>query len=300
MAIAQKLAKTLKSILAGCLLLFSTYVSPATQTSPQSITQALTYALKATSAVALVLDANNGKVLAVSQLHATTTLHSTPGSSLKPFFLAYALKEHMIRPEATILCRRTTSIAGRNLTCTHPQSEAVFNAEEALAYSCNSYFIQLASHFSPKEAVHALEDYELTNADGLIKQPATQDQTALFLLGLERITVSPMQLATAYRKLALQLSQPDAQALSPVSRGLEDSINYGMAHNARVAQMAIAGKTGTASDPGQPWTHGWFAGFAPASSPKFVIVIYLPHGNGADAAHLAQRFFQNYKDLSSR
>jgi cell division protein FtsI/penicillin-binding protein 2 len=88
--------------------------------------------------------------------------------------------------------------------------------------------------------------------------------------------------------------------MNAVSRGLADSVKYGMAHNAQVAALAIAGKTGTASDPGQAWTHGWFAGFAPAKVPKVVIVIYLPRGNGADAAHLAQRFFNAYKETLLR
>ncbi len=65
---------------------------------------------------------------------------------------------------------------------------------------------------------------------------------------------------------------------------------YGMAHNSYVDGVSIAGKTGTAIDPGQSWTHGWFAGFAPAKAPKVVVVVYLPRGNGADAAHLAQIF----------
>ncbi len=36
----------------------------------------------------------------------------------------------------------------------------------------------------------------------------------------------------------------------------------------------------------------WFAGFASLNHEDVVIAIYLPHGNGADAARLAQHFFQ--------
>jgi stage II sporulation protein D len=58
-----------------------------------------------------------------------------------------------------------------------------------------------------------------------------------------------------------------------------------------VPDMETAGKTGTASDTLQGSSHGWFAGMGALDHEQVVIVIYLPHGNGADAAHLAQHFF---------
>jgi cell division protein FtsI/penicillin-binding protein 2 len=63
-----------------------------------------------------------------------------------------------------------------------------------------------------------------------------------------------------------------------------------MARSAAVSGVAIPGKTGTASDPGEAWTHGWFAGAIPN---RLVIVVYVPHGDGGTAAELAQRFLAN-------
>ncbi|HEV2447125.1 MAG TPA: penicillin-binding transpeptidase domain-containing protein, partial [Candidatus Sulfopaludibacter sp.] len=51
--------------------------------------------------------------------------------------------------------------------------------------------------------------------------------------------------------------------------------------------VSVAGKTGTAENPGSHGTHGWFAGFAPARDPRVVIVVYVPSGRGADAANVA-------------
>jgi peptidoglycan glycosyltransferase len=99
-------------------------------------------------------------------------------------------------------------------------------------------------------------------------------------------------MAVAYRKLALELDDVRASAArNAVREGLRDSVSYGMARNALVPGMEIAGKTGTASDSAQGWTHGWFAGTGYLGHEEVVIVIYLPRGNGADAARLAQRFF---------
>ncbi len=47
--------------------------------------------------------------------------------------------------------------------------------------------------------------------------------------------------------------------------------------------VSVAGKTGTAQVPkGQ--SHGWFAGFFPYQSPKFVICVLLEHGGSGHAA----------------
>jgi hypothetical protein len=106
------------------------------------------------------------------------------------------------------------------------------------------------------------------------------------VLGLEDVEVTPAQLARAYFRLAAQLDE-----VPVVRRGLEGSIAYGMAHNAATPGLTIAGKTGTASDAGQAWTHGWFAGIASRGAERVVVVVYVPRGNGADAAGMAHRFF---------
>src|ERR1035441_3632200 len=83
--------------------------------------------------------------------------------------------------------------------------------------------------------------------------------------------------------------QTDQPPTGPVARGLQDSVGYGMANPAAVPGVTILGKTGTASDVRETWTHGWFTGAIPG---RMVIVIYVPHGDGGTAASLAQKFFQ--------
>ena len=216
------------------------------------------------------------------------SLPSTPGSILKPLFLAGALRRQQVQPQSTVFCRRDLRInAGKrewNLACTHPQTNVAFAAQDALAYSCNRYFANLADRIPPEQAVATLEQYGL----GRAKTPQTREEKELLVLGVAGITVSPMQVATAYRKLALEL---DDNRVHAVREGLYNSVRYGMAHNAFVPGMEIAGKTGTATDTMQGSSHGWFAGTGAVGPKQLVIVIYLPSGNGADAARLAQRFF---------
>jgi cell division protein FtsI/penicillin-binding protein 2 len=84
-----------------------------------------------------------------------------------------------------------------------------------------------------------------------------------------------------------------SSAATPVFSGLERSVQYGMAHSEASTQIAFAGKTGTAAGAsGQ--THGFFVGYAPADKPEIVVVVYLEHGRGADAAAIAAPIFNAY------
>jgi cell division protein FtsI/penicillin-binding protein 2 len=276
----------------GILLVLGLSATLRAQVLPQDAQRTLDRATRGTPAVALVLDVRAGHILAAARLN--KAVRSTPGSVLKPFFLMHALQHELMQPQTTVMCRRTLTITGRNVDCTHPQSETVLDAEQALAYSCNSYFAELAKRFAPDEAAGTLRYYGIQETPPGITATvdATVEQMQLLILGLEGVSITPFELADAYRKLAGQLVKlPPDSPMQAVERGLEDSVAYGMAHNAHVDGLSIAGKTGTASDHGQSWTHGWFVGFVPAKSPKVVVVVYLPRGNGADAAHLAQVFF---------
>ena len=66
--------------------------------------------------------------------------------------------------------------------------------------------------------------------------------------------------------------------------------------------MKVAGKTGTAPAEEGPWTHAWFAGYAPADNPEIVVLVFLEKGHGgSEAAIVAREIFGAYaKHESSR
>ena len=80
---------------------------------------------------------------------------------------------------------------------------------------------------------------------------------------------------------------------SPIFEGLQQSVTYGMGRMAQPdAPMKVAGKTGTAMADEGPWTHAWFAGYAPAENPEIVLVVFLEKGHGGtDAAGVAREIF---------
>ena len=63
-------------------------------------------------------------------------------------------------------------------------------------------------------------------------------------------------------------------------------------------QMKLAGKTGTAQNPGGA-DHGWFVGFAPADNPKIVVAVLLEFGlHGSRAAHIASAIISHYLKIT--
>jgi cell division protein FtsI/penicillin-binding protein 2 len=262
----------------------------ALSTYPACERTILSDTLRNSSAIATLLHQQSGRIIAT---HGDPKATNTPGSILKPLLLFRALQQNLVVPATTVFCRRDLHIGSRSYPCTHPQSNISFTAQEALAYSCNTWFASLALRFSPSQLTEAIRTFHLHSAI----TPESPGQKQLLALGLAGITTSPSEIATAYRILGNQLGQSFAR---PIADGLRDSVSFGMAHNADATGIDIFGKTGTADNPPrQPWSHGWFAGFATIRGTPFVISLYLPQGNGADAAQLARTFFMAWNKTTA-
>jgi cell division protein FtsI/penicillin-binding protein 2 len=252
---------------------------------------------------AIVLNVASGQIEARSHPEVAAGRLAAPGSAIKPFTLLALLHSGHFDPEQRVLCRRSVRLAGHAMNCTHPDSPTPLNAAEALAYSCNFYFAAAASHVSAGDLREEFEKAGLSSethlgapeATGQISVPAYLDELQLQALGAWGIEITPLEMASAYRGLALRRKDNTDPALAIVFAGLEGSTAYGMAHAAQ-PDDAVAGKTGTASSTTFSLTHGWFAGYAPAQDPKIVVVVFLEHGRGIDAASLARKIF----DVSHR
>lgn len=68
----------------------------------------------------------------------------------------------------------------------------------------------------------------------------------------------------------------------------------GTGREARLEEVRVAGKTGTAEIGGGRPDHAWFAGYAPADSPRLAIVVVLEEGGagGRAAAPIAREFLR--------
>jgi penicillin-binding protein 2 len=93
-----------------------------------------------------------------------------------------------------------------------------------------------------------------------------------------------------------------AQNLELVRVGMRSAVTIGTAHRVNLAQVAVAGKTGTAEYPGPrdadgilP-THAWFTAFAPYDEPEIALVVFVSGGHeGAKiAVPIAAQILRSY------
>jgi penicillin-binding protein 2 len=95
--------------------------------------------------------------------------------------------------------------------------------------------------------------------------------------------------AGAVRDLGLS-----AEDLLGLRTALVTVLEGGTASRARVANLHIAGKTGTAQNPHGP-NHGWFIGFAPAEHPRIVVgAVEEFAGEGSVVAPIVTRIIARY------
>jgi penicillin-binding protein 2 len=291
-------------VAALCLAAKSSVVAQSIGAANNSrLQRTMTEAMASKSGTAVVIDVSSGSVLAAYHPETAARRLALPGSAIKPFTLLALLQADKITPDTALMCKRPLTLAGHNLTCTHPDVKQPFDPVSAVAYSCNSYFANVAKRLTPAELRNSFQQYGFTSPSGLLPNevsgsvalPATTEDLQLEALGEGGVHVTPLELLRAYQKLAQMQPNHDSK-LAPVFDGLEASVSYGMGRLAQPrSPMRVAGKTGTSLAEEGSWRHGWFAGYAPANFPAIALVIFLEKGNGPmDAAGVAQKIFAAY------
>jgi penicillin-binding protein 2 len=250
---------------------------------------------------AVVIDVQSGHILAAYHLEVAARRVAHPGSSIKPFTLLALLQAGKLDGHTALMCRRTVSIGGHKLDCTHPATPEPMVPASALAYSCNSYFTSVATRLTPAQLHDSFVRSGFSSASelapdevaGNVALAHSPEELQLQAIGEWGISVTPLELLRGYLDLArLAKSDPNGK-LSPLFEGLQQSVAYGMGRIAQPdAPTKVAGKTGTSIADEGPWTHAWFAGYAPAENPQIVLVVFLEKGHGgSDAAGVAREIF---------
>jgi hypothetical protein len=213
----------------------------------------------------LVLDITIGQIIAHQGSDPDVPI--PVGSLTKPFLaLAYA-RTHNAFPH--VICRGTQD------RCWLPRGHGSLGVEDALAHSCNAYFLKLASQTDPNALQSVLKLL------GLPSPPA--EATPAELIGLDPTwEIAPATLARAYASL---LSQPDAAS---ILAGLREAASKGSA-SALYSEDALA-KTGTA-----PCHHrtcvasadGLVIAITPIEDPRTLLLLRQQGSTGAATATLA-------------
>jgi SpoIID/LytB domain protein len=206
-----------------------------------------------------------------------------PGSIVKMVALVTALERGIITANSSHMCRRVVKAGGHTLTCSHPDLKRALSPAEALAYSCNDFFVSLASRL-PREALNATRMAAgLPPIDGSAPMAAS-------IVGLAGPKTSPRALVDVLARLG-GAGKDKPVAMRPETRavlldGLRGAADYGTASAFKTAGVPALAKTGTILMPGGT-ALGLVVALTPADKPTRAIVVAAPGGAGIDAAEIA-------------
>jgi len=258
-----------------------------------------------------------------------------PGSAIKPLILAAAL-ENGLSSDSLITIPPEVQVGNEILTDdrANPDGDTVTNI---LARSSNAGMVMVTRDMDPVVIWQALKNFGLAGStgSGLGRSEAhgalddyklwgsTRKDTLSYGYGL---SVTTLQLARAYAAIAsggllppvsvVALDEPpervrvlSTEVAADLTRMLESVISgeQATARLAAIPNYTVAGKTGTAriSGPGgysESHHRAIFAGFAPASNPRFALVVIIndPQGGEYYGGELAAPAFSRIMETALR
>ncbi len=148
-----------------------------------------------------------------------------------------------------------------------------------------------------------------------------------FAIGQGEILVTPLQMALTYAAIANngKYHEPylldhidsagktirnisttkheirsEPEYLDQIKLALERVVEHGTGKIARLKEITIAGKTGTAQNP-KGLDHAWFVGYAPAEKPLVVFAVLVEHAGhgGVVAAPIARQLIRRYFSIET-
>lgn len=205
---------------------------------------------------------------------------------------------------------------------------------QALTISCNTAFANVGLSVGAKALRKqtdafgfdaSLRDVGVPVATSVFPAEVNLPNTAISAIGQYEVRATPLQMAMVAAAIAnngtlmqpyvvAQTTGPDLKVIgrtSPSSLGnpisatvaaqlttmMQSVVATGTGTHAQIPGVTVAGKTGTADNPGEgPKPDSWFIGFAPANAPKIAIAVLVEQGGGevnttggAVAAPIAQQ-----------
>lgn len=220
----------------------------------------------------------------------------------------------------TIPCRGGLQYYNRYFRCWKPEGHGDLTLAEAIQYSCDVYFYQLGLKLQLNNLLSDAGRLGFRDRSGIDlpnesrpvfpvsteyynrrygPQGWTNAVTLNLAIGQGENAQTLVNMVAFYAMLAnadgrapephlvaARGTSPRALELPPAElaglrAALVEVVQHGTAAGARIAELRIGGKTGTAQNAHGP-DHGWFIGFAPADRPRIVVgavVEFAEHGS---------------------
>ncbi len=257
-----------------------------------------------------------------------------PGSTFKLATSVIALKDGLVglKEHMPVSCSGGLQYGSRYFRCWEKKGHGSLDLEGAIKHSCDVYFYQLGLKVGLSRMIAGGISLTMRDKSGIDLPEENQPfwpyaidyynkkygrnwsnaETLNLAIGQGANSQTVVNMAKFYSALATQgqESRPEIAHLVPQRKQIynlsqeQDSVLLeglkavleagGTAGASAIQGLTLAGKTGTAQNPGGN-DHGWFVGFAPADHPKIVVAVLLEFGlHGSRAAHIASAIIGHY------
>lgn len=270
-------------------------------------------------------DQYQGQTAAAGNDYVNKAFSYYPPASVFKTVLVLAALEEGIDCDNSFVCSGSIRLnGGHRVHCWEEEGHGQEDLRQALANSCNPYFVQLGQRLGGRKILEYAHNlglgeqkiigYEVNSLqDNLSFDPRAEADVANVSIGENGVRLSPLLVAQLMATIAnggqvvtprlvegvyrqdgsLVRAYEAAEPRQVISRNncriLQEYLRYavvdGTGSPADSSVVEIAGKTGTSQDVGV-----WFAGFAPASEPRYAIAVYDEEGEsgGSDAGIIAK------------
>lgn len=261
----------------------------------------------------------------------------TPGSIFKVITATAALENK--NTDEIYNCKGSINIDGYVLKDYKGEAHGEVDLEKALVDSCNVAFSQIGLDVGTDKLKRASEKYllndnipfDLRTAKSIFPEKIqSKPELGASAIGQGKILVTPLNMAMVASAVANQgdmmkpvlvkkiinskgrvLKKDETELLSratspEVAEQLKsmmiDVVEKGTGRNAKIKNIKVAGKTGTAeNETGKE--HAWFIGFAPADNPIVAVAVIVENSGktgGTEAAPIARNLMKEAIQVLNR
>ncbi len=255
----------------------------------------------------------------------------TPGSVFKIITTVSAIRNMDDLDSLSFECDSDAEYEDKVIHCYNNKAHGTQNIVQAFANSCNTAYsllgYKLGAATLRQTADELLFNEPLNFTLGsstpkvLLDSSSSVSELVETAIGQGKTTVTPLYMASIasaianngimmqpyiidhvenYNGKTVSVTVPESYATIFTAEECEKLkemmiavVNEGTGYNANSEYFQVAGKTGTAENPGGN-DHLWFVGFAPADNPQYAVSVVLENGDGsANASVIARKMLYN-------